>query len=179
MYRTLNGLMNFLSIYQQIYQVRHLALFFNKNYIRLYPLTIDATRLNYNSFFPERTGNNSLNSTFINKDILIGTRNLTQQDTPHFVNEEIVETITTTEAHRSISPVQPNFTTPNLKSPTLQRTVIQSTIKPSVAQNFSQMDYQTFRPVTKPSYKQHRNNFAEHNYNYFNGPKTTKAKNKY
>ena len=34
-------------------------------------------------------------------------------------------------------------------------------------------------PVTKPSYKQqtsHRNNFAEHNYNYVNGPKTTKPK---
>ena len=38
------------------------------------------------------------------------------------------------------------------------------------------MDYQTFRPVTKPSYKQHRNNFAEHNYNYVNRPKTTKTK---
>ena len=41
------------------------------------------------------------------------------------------------------------------------------------------MDYQTFRTVTKPSYKQqtsHRKNFAEHNYNYVNGPKTTKPK---
>ena len=38
------------------------------------------------------------------------------------------------------------------------------------------MDYQTFGPVTKPSYKQHRNNFAEHNHIYVNGPKTTKAK---
>ena len=38
------------------------------------------------------------------------------------------------------------------------------------------MDYQTFRPVTKPSYEQHRNNFAEHNYHYVNGPKTTKTK---
>ena len=28
------------------------------------------------------------------------------------------------------------------------------------------MNYQTFRPVTKPAYKQHKNNFAEHNYNY-------------
>ena len=40
------------------------------------------------------------------------------------------------------------------------------------------MDYPTFRPVTKPSYKQqtsHRNNFAKHNYNYVNGPKTTKS----
>ena len=78
----------------------------DKDYVRVYPLTVDATPLNYNSFFPERTGNNSLNSTFINNDNLNGTRNLTQQDiqTPsHFVNEEIVETITTTEAQRGIS----------------------------------------------------------------------------
>ena len=42
------------------------------------------------------------------------------------------------------------------------------------------MDYQAFRPVTKPSYKQktsHRNNFAEHNYNYENRSKTTKPSN--
>ena len=40
------------------------------------------------------------------------------------------------------------------------------------------MDYPTFRPVTKPSYKQqtsHRNNFAELDYNYVYGPKTTKT----
>ena len=95
-------------------------------------------------------------------------------------SEAIVETTTTTttEAQRSISPIQPNFTTPKLKNPTLQQTIIQSTVKPSVAQKYSQMDYPTFRPVTKPSYKQqtsHRNNFAKHNYNYANGPKTTKS----
>ena len=39
----------------------------HKGYFRVYPLTIDAASLNYNSFFPERTGNNSLNSTFIKK----------------------------------------------------------------------------------------------------------------
>ena len=38
------------------------------------------------------------------------------------------------------------------------------------------MDYQTFRPVTKPSYKQHKKSFAEHNYKYVNVPKTTKTK---
>ena len=41
-----------------------------KNYVRVYPLTVDATPLNYNSFFPERTGNDSLNSTFINNENL-------------------------------------------------------------------------------------------------------------
>ena len=151
----------------------------HKDYVRVYPLTIDATPLNYKSFFPERTGNNSLNSTFTNNDNLNGTRNLTKQDiqTPsHFVSEEIVEIKTKTEAQRSISPIQPNFT-PKLKNPTLQQIIIQSTVKPSVAQKYSQIDYSTFRPVTKPSYKQqtsHRNDFAEHNYNYVIEPKTTK-----
>ena len=90
----------------------------HKDYSRVYLLTVDATPLDFNSIFPERTGNKSLNSTFINHDNLNGTRNLTQQDikTPlHFVNEEIVETITTTEAQRSISPIQPNFTAPKVK----------------------------------------------------------------
>ena len=92
---------------------------FNKDYVRFYPLTVDSTPLNHNSFFPERTANNSLNSTFINNHNLNGTRNLTQQilqTLSRFVNEEIVETITTTEAQRSISPIQPNFTTPKLKT---------------------------------------------------------------
>ena len=75
----------------------------HKDYVRVYPVAVDATPFNYNSFFPERTGNNSLNSKFINNDNLNGTKNLTQQDiqTPSpFVNKEIVETITTTEAQR-------------------------------------------------------------------------------
>ena len=49
----------------------------------------------------------------MNRDNLNGTRNLTQQNiqTPsHFVNKEVVETIITTEAQRSISPILPNFT---------------------------------------------------------------------
>ena len=63
----------------------------HKDYVRLYLLTVDATPLNYNSFFPERTGNKSLNSTFKNHDNLNGKRNFTQQDiqTPsHFVNKK-------------------------------------------------------------------------------------------
>ena len=73
----------------------------------------------------------------MNHDNLNGTINLTQQDiqTPSpFVSKEVIETITTTEAQRSISPFQPNFTTPKLKNPTLQQKIIQSTVKPSVAQ---------------------------------------------
>ena len=123
--------------------------FVNKDYIRVYPLTVDATPLNYTSILPERTGNKSLNSTFINNDSLNGTRDLTQQDlqTPsHFVNEQIIETITTTEAQRSISPIQPNLTTPKLKNPTLQQTIIQSTVKPSVAKNNHRWITKHFNP---------------------------------
>ena len=71
----------------------------NKDYVKVYPLTVDATPLNYNSFFTDRAGKKRLNSTFIQQDNLNGTRNLTQQNiqTPsYFVTEEIVETITTT-----------------------------------------------------------------------------------
>ena len=88
----------------------------------------------------------------MNNDNLNGTRNFTQQDIQtlsHFVSEEIVETIATTEAHQSISTIQTNFTAPKLKNRTLQQTIIQSTVKPSVAQQYSQMDYQLFQPVTK------------------------------
>ena len=65
----------------------------NKDYVRVYPVTVDATPLNYISFFPERTGNKRLNSIFINNDNINVTRNLTQQEkqTPsHFVSEEVV-----------------------------------------------------------------------------------------
>ena len=118
------------------------------------------------------------------QDNLKGTKNLTQQDiqTPsHFVNEDIVETITTT-AQQSISPIHSNRTTPRPKNPILPQLTLQSTVKPSVAQQYSHMDYQTFRPRRKPSHKQrnsYRNNFAEHNYNYVNRSKTQKLYNKY
>ena len=107
-----------------------------------------------------------------------GTRNLTQQDvqTPsHFINEEIVETIVTT-TQQSISPIRPNLLTPKPKNPTLPQVTLQSTVKPSVAPNYSHMDYQTYRPMTKPTDKQRaftRSNFAEHNYNYVNPSKRT------
>ena len=86
----------------------------NRVYVRITPLTIDATPINYNSIFTDRKGNNSLNSTFINQENLNGTRNLTQRDiqTPSlFVIEEIVETVPTT-TQQSISPIHPILTTP-------------------------------------------------------------------
>ena len=113
----------------------------HKDYVKVYPLTIDATPLNYNSFLQQENLN--------------GTRNLKQQDiqTPsHFVNEEIVETVTTT-TQQSISPIHPHLTTPRPKNPTLPQVTLQSTVKCSVVPKYTQMDYQTFRPMTKTTQK--------------------------
>ena len=123
----------------------------HKDYVKVFPLTIDATPLNCNSFLPDRQ-NNSLNSTVIQQENLNGTRNLTQQDIQtrsHFINEEIIETLVTT-IQQSISPIHPNLTTPRPKNPTLPQVTLQSTVKSSVAPKFSHMDYQTYRPMTKP-----------------------------
>ena len=145
------------------------TVFFHQDYLRIIPLTIDATPLNYNTFLPDPQ-NNSLNSTVIHHENLNGTRNLTQQDiqTPsHFINEEIVQTTVTT-TQQSISPIRPNLTTPKNKNTTLPQVTLQSTVKPSVAPKHSHMDYQTYRPMTKPSNTRKtftRNSFAEHNYN--------------
>ena len=145
-----------------------------RDYVRVIPLTIDATPLNYNTFLPDMQ-NNSLNSTFIHNENLNGTRNLTQQDiqTPsHFINEEIVHTTTT---QQSISPIRPNLTTPRNTNPSQTQVTLQSTGKPSVAPKYSHMDHQTYRPMTIPSKTRKtftRNNFAEHNYNYTHPSKT-------
>ena len=52
----------------------------HKDYIKVIPLTIDATPLNYTSFLPGRQQNNSLNSTLVQQENLYETRNFTQQD---------------------------------------------------------------------------------------------------
>ena len=149
---------------------------FQRKYVKVVPLTIDATPLNYNTFLPD-TRNNSLNSTVIHNENLNGTRNLTQQDiqTPsHFINEEIVQTTTTT-TQQSISPIHPNLTTPRNTNTSLTQVTLQSTVKPSVAPKYSHMDYQTYGPMTIPSKTRKqitRNTFAEHNYNYAHQPRT-------
>ena len=110
----------------------------NKDYVKVYPLTIDATPLNYNSFLPDRLRKNILNSTLIQQENLNGTRNLTQQDiqTPsRFAIEKIVETVTTT-TQQIISPINPTLTTPRPKNPTLPQVTLQSTQKPSVVPNY-------------------------------------------
>ena len=154
------------------------TIFINKDYVKVYPLTADATLLNYNSFLPNRIGNNILNSTLIQQENLSGHGNHAQQDiqiSSHFAKEEVVTTVTTTQ--QSISPMHPNLTTPRPKNPTLPQVTLQSTVKPSVVPKYSQLDNQTFRPITKTTQKQRtftRNKFAEHNNNYVNRPQTTK-----
>ena len=146
-----------------------------RDYVRVIPLTIDATPLNYNTFLPDMQ-KNSLNSTVIHNENLNGTRNLTQQDiqTPsHFINEEIVHTTTT---QQSISPIRPNLTTPRNTNSSQTQVTLQSTVKPSVAPKYSHMDYQTYRPMTIPPKTRKtftRNNFADHNYNYTHPSKTS------
>ena len=55
----------------------------HKNYLRVTILTTDATPLKHNKLFNDRTGKNSLNSTFINtQETLNRTRNFAQQDVP-------------------------------------------------------------------------------------------------
>ena len=159
----------FINIPQSISSQAISTISYHRDYVKVIPLTIDATPLNYNTFLPD-TRNNSLNSTVIYDENLNGTRNLTQQDiqTPsHFINEEIFQTTTTTQ--QSISPIHPNLTTPRNTSSSLAQVTLQSTVKPSVAPKYSHMDYQTFRPMTEPSKPRKtftRNTFAEHNYNY-------------
>ena len=103
----------FINIPQDISSQTISTISFHRDYVKVTPLTIDATPLNYNTFLPH-TRNNSLNSTVIHKENLNGTRNLTQQDNQspsHFINEEIVQTTVTT-TQQSISPIRPNLTTP-------------------------------------------------------------------
>ena len=92
-----------------------------KNHLRVTPFSTDTTPLNYYKTFNDRTSNISLSSTFINtQETWNGTRSLTQQDiqTPtHFVNEEIVETLTTT-TQQNISHLHPIITTPHNRNKT-------------------------------------------------------------
>ena len=169
----------FLNIPQDISSQAISTISFHRDYVKVIPLTIDATLLNYNTFLPD-TQNNSLNSTFIHNENLNGTKNLTQQDIQtqsHFRNEEIVQTTAIT-TQQSISPIHPNLTTPRNINISLTQVTLQATVKPSVAPQYSHMDYQTNRPMTKPSKTRKtftRNTFAEHNYNYAHQPKTNQS----
>ena len=159
----------FINIPQSMSSQAISTISYHRDYVKVVPLTIDATPLYYNTFLPD-SQKNSLNSTVIHNENLNGARNLTQQDiqTPsHFINEEIVQTTTTTQ--QSISPIHPNLTTPRNTNTSLAQVTLQSTVKPSVAPKYSHMDYQTYRPMTVPSKTRKsftRNTFAEHNYNY-------------
>ena len=161
----------FINIPQSISSQAISTISYHRDYVKVVPLTIDATPLNSNTFLPD-TRNDSLNSTVIHNENLNGTRNLTQQDiqTPsHFINEEIVQTTT------SISPIHPSLTTPRNTNTSLAQVTLQSIVKPLVAPKCSHMDYQTYRPMTVPSKPRKtftRNTFAEHNYIYAHSSKT-------
>ena len=153
----------------------------HRDYIKIIPLTIDATPLNYNSFLPD-TQDNTFNSTVLQNENPSGTQNPTQQDIQipsHFINEEIVQTTVTT-TQQSISPIHPNFTTPQNNKVPSQQITLQSTVKPSAtfAPKYSHTDFQTYKPMIRPPRPQRtftRNNFAEHNYNYTHPPRTNNS----
>ena len=106
----------------------------NKDYVKTTPLTIEATPVNYNAMFTDRTGNNSLNSTFNNtQESLNVIRNLTQQgfQTPsHLTEKALVATMPTT-TQQGISPIHRTFKTPHNKNITFRLTTMQSTVNPS------------------------------------------------
>ena len=79
-----------------------------------------------------------------------------------------------------ISPIHSPFTTPGNKNAAFPQTTIQFTVKTSIILKNSQLDYQTFIPVTtsRQINKQktsNRNNFSDQNYNFFAKSKTTKS----
>ena len=126
----------FLNVPQDISSQARCTISFHRDYIKVIPLTIDATPSNYITFLPD-TRNNSLNSTVIHNENLNGTRNLTQQDiqTPsHFINEEIVQTTATT-TQQSISPIHPNLTTPRNTNTSLTQVTLQSKLNLRLLQN--------------------------------------------
>ena len=63
----------FLNIPQAISSQAISTISFHRDYVKVVPLTIDATPLKYNTFSPD-TQNNSLNSTVIHNENLNGTR---------------------------------------------------------------------------------------------------------
>ena len=90
------------------------------DYVRITPLTIDATPLNYKAMFTDRTGNNSLNSTFINTQKMLNRTKLFHNkifNSYHIslAKNKIVETMPT-NTQQSISPIHPTLTTPQNKN---------------------------------------------------------------
>ena len=72
----------FINIPPDISSQAIITISFDKDYVKVIPLTIDATSLNYNTFLPD-TRNNSLTSTVIHNGNLNGTRNLYSKTFKH------------------------------------------------------------------------------------------------
>ena len=91
---------------------------------------------------------------------------------PHlFLNWEIFEKIPPTTP-RGTSSSHPTLTKPYFKNSQFPQTTTQSKVKPSVVPKYSQLNYQSYRPLTKPRQpnKQmypYRNFCANHNYDFF------------
>ena len=86
-----------------------------------------------------------------------------------------------TTTQQSISPIHPTLKTPRKEHciSTNNYTIDSETFS---YPKYSQMDYQTFRPVTtsRQTNKQktsNRSNFSDHNYNFLQKSKTTKPPN--
>ena len=138
----------FINIPQAISNQAISTISFHRDYVKIVPLTTDATPLNYNTFLID-TRNNSLNSTVIHNEILNGTRNFTQQDTQtssDFINEEIVQTTATTK-QQSISTIHPNLTTPRNTNTSLTQVTLHSMVKPLVAPKCSHMDVSNIKRI--------------------------------
>ena len=81
---------------------------------------------------------------------------------------------------QNIYSIHPTIKTSQNKNTIFSQTFIQSTIKPSVVPKYSQMDYQTFRPITKITANEQpkntqKNTISDHNYNLFAYKKIAKT----
>ena len=110
---------SFINILTNISSAAIITISLHNGYKRITHLTIDTTPLNYNTMSTDRTGKNSLISTFNNtQETLKRTKNITQQDiqTPsHFIIEELVEK-PPTSTEQSIYPIHHTLTTPHQKN---------------------------------------------------------------
>ena len=151
MLETLIGLILFFNIPTEISSQAVTTISINNDYIRITPLTIVATPLNYIALFTDRTGNTALNSTFINiQENLNRTRNLTQQDIQtqsQFVNEKINEKKANNNATKHFPHSSHTYNSKKQKRiiSTNNNTIYSKTFRYS---KYSQLDYQTFKPLT-------------------------------
>ena len=134
-----------LPYYQQQHEI-------TKNQLKIFSQIPNAAESLQMTMNPYLMGGSSITS---NKPLMV----FTGTDPEYSVE---YSTITTTQ--QSFSPIHPNLTTPKNRNTAIPQVTLQSTVKPLVAPKYSHMDYQTYRPMTKPSKPRQtftRSNFAE------------------